>query len=770
MIGERIRRIVSISVLLWVGGVLLVTGVSPLGSSGAAAPPPAASSHSLFTSTTPHPSAAYTLTFTEAGLPSGDGWSVNLSGGLSNSSTATTITFSEPNGTYNYSVAAAYFLYAPTSAGGTVIVNGASAGVAIAFKTNNTIVFERTGLSSGTSWSVNLSGAINSSTDWSLGFARPNGTYSYALAPVNGLVPTPASGSVTVKGKVVTVPVTFARPTYPVIFTESGLPSGAEWTVYLGGSGPESSSPTIEFLEPNGSYSFTIVSQTAYGYAPSPASGTVVVSGGGQNISVWFGAPSVVNFTESGLPTGENWSVTLNGAIANSTSRSIGFVETNGTYSYSIVCYGYRASTASGSVHVSGRNLTISVNFTLRPGFYPVNFTETGLSPGSEWYVILGSLRSNSSLATIPFAEPNGSHSYSVGLLRGVRAVPHPANGSVTVNGSSQTVPVTFVAVPLTYYTVTALEYDLPSGMSWSVTLNGVNKSSTSATVTFSEPNGTYAYSFWAGHGYRAHPASGEAAVAGGNTSIATGFYLTGGNYSVVFDETGLPSGTNWTVTLGQSSFNTTSDIEFTVTNGTYPYSVGSVSGYNASPSSGNVTVNGTDQTVSVTFQNASGLLPLSFRASGLPPRTDWSVTLIAASSGLRIASEVDSTRWSYGTATITFLVSAGEFTYSVAAPGYAAPASTVQVGPGRSPQSVTIGFEPIGSGPPSTKAPALAGLGGTAWIGIGLTLLGATGFALTLYRSEQRRRERARAVGFQLLATEWQQDGNGDPVPRTGR
>ncbi|MGC8701304.1 MAG: hypothetical protein ACP5R3_06840, partial [Thermoplasmata archaeon] len=43
----------------------------------------------------------YTVTFTETGLPSGTTWYVNLSNGQSFSGTGTTITFSEPNGTYS---------------------------------------------------------------------------------------------------------------------------------------------------------------------------------------------------------------------------------------------------------------------------------------------------------------------------------------------------------------------------------------------------------------------------------------------------------------------------------------------------------------------------------------------------------------------------------------------------------------------------------------------------------------------------------------------
>src|SRR3989442_1399481 len=75
------------------------------------------------------------VTFTEAGLPSGTSWTVTM-GGVSNTSTTTTIGFSEPNGTDSYAVGrtstdAAYYTPAPSS--GSVIVNGAPLSVIISF-------------------------------------------------------------------------------------------------------------------------------------------------------------------------------------------------------------------------------------------------------------------------------------------------------------------------------------------------------------------------------------------------------------------------------------------------------------------------------------------------------------------------------------------------------------------------------------------------------------------------------------------------------------
>jgi len=73
--------------------------------------------------------------------------------------------------------------------------------------------------------------------------------------------------------------------------------------------------------------------------------------------------------------------------------------------------------------------------------------------------------------------------------------------------------------------------------------------------------------------------------------------------YTVTFTESGLPSGTSWSVTLnGNTESSTTNTITFSVPNGTYSYTIGSVSGYTVSPSSGNITVNGVSVNQAITF------------------------------------------------------------------------------------------------------------------------------------------------------------------------
>ncbi|MHB1663224.1 MAG: hypothetical protein ACYCSG_05285 [Thermoplasmataceae archaeon] len=82
--------------------------------------------------------------------------------------------------------------------------------------------------------------------------------------------------------------------------------------------------------------------------------------------------------------------------------------------------------------------------------------------------------------------------------------------------------------------------------------------------------------------------------------------------YDITFTATGLPSGTSWYATLnGQTQSTSSSSITFRETAGTYSYSIGSVSGYTVSPSSGSVSVGGS-QSVSVTYAAQPTNCPLT--------------------------------------------------------------------------------------------------------------------------------------------------------------
>jgi len=100
-------------------------------------------------------------------------------------------------------------------------------------------------------------------------------------------------------------------------------------------------------------------------------------------------------------------------------------------------------------------------------------------------------------------------------------------------------------------YLVTFTESGLPSGTSWSITLNGTTKSSTTNTITFSVPNGTYSYVVESVSGYTASPSSGTITVNGANIEKAVTF--TPSNiYTMSFGV--LYKGSQYTINLNVSS------------------------------------------------------------------------------------------------------------------------------------------------------------------------------------------------------------------------
>jgi hypothetical protein len=80
-------------------------------------------------------------------------------------------------------------------------------------------------------------------------------------------------------------------------------------------------------------------------------------------------------------------------------------------------------------------------------------------------------------------------------------------------------------------------------------------------------------------------------------------YSTTHGYYAVTFTESGLPAGTSWAVALnGTTETSTTSTITFSEPNGTYTYSIGTVSGYTISSSGSSITVNGVNVSKVITF------------------------------------------------------------------------------------------------------------------------------------------------------------------------
>ena len=182
------------------------------------------------------------------------------------------------------------------------------------------------------------------------------------------------------------------------------------------------------------------------------------------------------------------------------------------------------------------------------------------------------------------------------------------SNGYVYVSNQGQgTISIITTGPAPSTYPVSFSETGLPTGTSWSVTLNGAMKSGT-GSIVFTEPNGSYSFSVGVVSGYIASLTSGTFTVSGAAVSKGITFTaLPPGQYSVVFSETGLPTGTNWSVMVGSTTHTSTgSTISFAEVNGTYPYTIGAVAGYTANPASGSVKVIGTAASQSITFTSST--------------------------------------------------------------------------------------------------------------------------------------------------------------------
>jgi hypothetical protein len=425
-------------------------------------------------------------------------------------------------------------------------------------------------------------------------------------------------------------------PTYTVTFSETGLSSGTSWSVTLGGTTHSATTSSIAFTESNGTYSYAVGAIT--GYSVSPSSGSVTVSGSAQSVPVAFTLAAgsyTVTFSESGLTSGTSWSVTLGGNTLSSTTSTIAFTETNGTYTYTVVpVTGYTASPASGSAMVSGADQTVPITFSktveISSGAFQITFDQTGLPADQAWYAeadyegLAGSYFGTSTYGpSDEFAIPNGTYYWYVASLNS-SYVAAPYEGTLTVAGAAVVIDITFELL----YTVTFTEVGLAGVAEWQVGLNGTYSETTGGlNNTFTVPDGTYNFGAYA-FGYTAAPATGSVTVSGAGVTETITFTALS-MYSVSFTETGLPSGDYWAVVLNGSvaAAYAPGGIAFAMPNGVYNFSVTVDVYYAASPASGMVTVSGTAQTKMITFTTIP-TYSVTFTETGVAMGDTWAVEL----------------------------------------------------------------------------------------------------------------------------------------------
>jgi len=154
---------------------------------------------------------------------------------------------------------------------------------------------------------------------------------------------------------------------YPVNFTEKGLPASQSWSVTLGGRALSSTTPWITLVESDGSYNYNVTAVPGYTAAPNASS--VSIRDAFATVLVTFSPlpPTfAVQFGETGLPAGTNWTVVW-GAKTNITSSqpAITVQSENGTNAWKVYAApGFVANRTQGASTVAGHPIWINITFT----------------------------------------------------------------------------------------------------------------------------------------------------------------------------------------------------------------------------------------------------------------------------------------------------------------------------------------------------------------------------------------------------------------------
>jgi hypothetical protein len=385
------------------------------------------------------------------------------------------------------------------------------------------VTFTESGLPAGTSWSVTVNGQQVASTNSSFTVDEQNGSYTFTLpSSIPGgsgirYLASSSAGTFLVGTVAVVVSLSYL-PQYQLSSSAGPLDGGS---VYPGGNWFDArsmvslsalASPGYEFESWSGS------GAGSYSGTNNPATVTMrapIV----EQAKFWVSATYPVSFTESGLPGGANWTVTVNGISNGSSGSTIHFNEPNGTFTFTASSpvpgapqTQYLANPASGSFDLAG--IAASLEVTYLPEYQlsaSPALPGTGVvTPSGGWFLF------GSSVNVSALAAP------------GELFVAWTGSGEGSYTGSANPAPVTVDSplgeqarfAPATTYPVTYTETGLPAGAAWSVTTNGVQSSSSTTSVVFNEPNGSYSFG-----------AQSSFAEANGTTfSTAPGF----GTFSVV--------------------------------------------------------------------------------------------------------------------------------------------------------------------------------------------------------------------------------------------
>ncbi|MGA7923344.1 MAG: hypothetical protein WCA77_05155, partial [Thermoplasmata archaeon] len=234
----------------------------------------------------------FNVTFVERGLATGTAWTVDVEG-QSLTSYDAMMSFQRVNGTYSFSVDSLEG-FSPTPSEGTFVIAGSTLEVGISWGENGAssgptqvgVTFEQVGLPFGQLWWVLMDKATTTATGSRLVANAVNGTNLYSIGASDGYQAEPSTGSVRIEGAPVEVSISFGLTKHAVTFEESGLGTGVSWSVTLGSSEANATSPSVEFLVPEGTYPFHVIAPLDYG--SNVTTGTITVGNAARVVSVAF--------------------------------------------------------------------------------------------------------------------------------------------------------------------------------------------------------------------------------------------------------------------------------------------------------------------------------------------------------------------------------------------------------------------------------------------------------------------------------------------------
>lgn len=266
--------------------------------------------------------------------------------------------------------------YSASPSTGTIDMKGTGQTINITFtKVVYPVTFTRTGIDTGSSWSLSVGNFHKSTNEPSVTLYLENGSYQYsAIVKTKGQF-AQSEGSFLVMGHSVDQVISFNNKLHEVNFVMNNGNFNGQWAISINGITYNSSSTSIASSLENGEYEYTVIAPT--GYVVSPSSGSIFVLDGNVTIPLSVSLKTyTVTFVGKGMTSGTQWQIEFGDQTAYSTISEITFDVPAGNYTYNIPgISSYTSNQTNGYVLISDRNVTVNIEFQA-----PVDYSWSALT------------------------------------------------------------------------------------------------------------------------------------------------------------------------------------------------------------------------------------------------------------------------------------------------------------------------------------------------------------------------------------------------------